>query len=242
MTTVNDQNTMTLSKSTFEILKNYATINPNICFQKGNKIVVLSPTKNIMSEATIDEEFTEDVRIYELNRFLSTVSLLTNPKMDLRGDHLVISGDSGARIKVRYADPAIVVPVKERLKMPHVISRFDISAKNLADLLKASSVMQLPNLTFSYDASDDGGGTGCVSARLHDKKDPTSNEYELSLPCSYAEVSFKVTYSIEALKMIPGDYTLELSKGAVTRFTSCNDKLCYYIAAEFSNEIDSSKE
>ena len=81
MTTAVDTNNMILSKKTHEILKNFATINPNICITSGSKIVTLSPTKNIMAEAEVDEEFTHNVRIYDLNQFLSTVSMFQSPEL-----------------------------------------------------------------------------------------------------------------------------------------------------------------
>jgi hypothetical protein len=98
-----ETNTMILSKKTHEILKNFAGINPNICITAGSKIVTLSPTKNIMAEAEVSETFEHDVRIFDLNRFLSTVSLLANPELDFAKDHLVISGGSGAADDTTFA-------------------------------------------------------------------------------------------------------------------------------------------
>lgn len=228
-----ETNTMKLSKRTIDILKNYATINPNLCISQGNTIYTLAPTKTIMSNVTIPETFSEDVRIFDLNRFLSTISLLQNPEITLCGDHLIISGDGGARVKYWYGDPAIVQEVKQRLSMPKVIAKIDISAKRLAEIIKASSVMQLPNLTFRTNEDGDG-----VDAILHDKKEPSSNEFTVSLPCeSFSDERFSVSYKVESLKIIPGDYTLEIGTTVVSRFTLASEPheaLSYYIAAEFN--------
>ena len=49
--------TTKLSKKTLEILKNFASINSNILVNPGNVITTISPVKNVLSEATIDETF-----------------------------------------------------------------------------------------------------------------------------------------------------------------------------------------
>lgn len=224
-----ENNTMTLSKKTHEILKNFAGINPNICITAGSKIVTLSPTKNIMAEAEVTESFEHDVRIFDLNRFLSTVSLLTNPTLDFAKDHLLISGGSGAKIKYWYSDPAIVQPVTKKLTMPDIVASIDFTAQRLAELLKASAVMQLPNLKIKSR------GNGKAHAVLFDKSDPSTNEYTVELDCD-GDTAFSVSFKVETLKLIPGDYTVDISKNIVSLFTHKTEPLKYYIAMDYKTE------
>lgn len=226
-----ETNTMNLSKKTHEILKNFAGINPNICITAGSKIVTLSPTKNIMAEAEVSESFDHDVRIFDLNRFLSTVSLLANPSIDFDKDHLVITGGNGAKIKYWYSDPAIVQPVTKKLSMPDIVATIDLSAQRLAELLKASAVMQLPNLKITSR------GNGTAKAILFDKNDPSTNDYTVELACD-GDDAFSVSFKVETLKLIPGDYTVEISKNIVSRFTHKSESLKYFIAMDYKTEED----
>lgn len=230
MATAVDTNNMILSKKTHEILKNFATINPNICITSGSKIVTLSPTKNIMAEAEVDEEFTHDVRIYDLNQFLSTVSMFQSPELELHEDHLIVSGSNGSRAKCWYSDPAIVQPVTQKLTMPDILATVNLSANRLQEILKASAVMRLPNLKIV-------GEDGVVTAILYDRNDPSSNEYTVSLDGDTDE-TFSVSFKVDTLKLIPGDYTLEISKKIVSRFTHATESLKYYIAMEFKTDSE----
>ena len=47
---------MKLSDKTINLLKNFSTINQSILFKHGSKLRTISVMKNILAEATIDEE------------------------------------------------------------------------------------------------------------------------------------------------------------------------------------------
>ena len=221
-----ETNTMTISKKTNEILKNFAGINPSICIQRGNKIITLSPTKNIMAEAEVQENFEHDVRIADLNRFLSSISLHSDPAMSFEKDRVIVTGSSGATAKILYSDPAVVQPVTKKLSMPDIVGSFDLTAQRLSELLKASAVMQLPNLKIKSN------GKGKAHAILFDKSDPLSNDFSVEISCT-GNSPFSVSFKVETLKLIPGDYTVEISKNIVSRFTHKTENLKYFIAMDF---------
>ena len=66
---------MELKESTISVLKNYAGINPNIVIEAGNKIKTMTEARNVMSSATLDNDFPQRFGIYDLNEFLSCLSL-----------------------------------------------------------------------------------------------------------------------------------------------------------------------
>ena len=73
---------MQVSNETIEVLKNFAGINPNIVISPGQKLKTISEAKNIMAEADITEDFPQEFGIYDLNEFLSVLSLVDNPQLD----------------------------------------------------------------------------------------------------------------------------------------------------------------
>ena len=48
---------MKLSDKTISVLKNFSSINQSILFKEGSKLRTISVMKNILAEATINEEF-----------------------------------------------------------------------------------------------------------------------------------------------------------------------------------------
>ena len=62
---------MNLSNDTLNVLKNFATINPNLVFKPGQKLKTISESKTILASAEIVEDFPTEFGVYDLNEFLS---------------------------------------------------------------------------------------------------------------------------------------------------------------------------
>ena len=67
---------MNISDETLDVLKNFASINPNIVINPGQNIKTISEAKNIMASAEIVEDFPQEFGVYDLNEFLSVLSLV----------------------------------------------------------------------------------------------------------------------------------------------------------------------
>ena len=81
--------TMNLSDSTLNLLKNFSTINQSILFKEGNNLRTISVMKNILAEATINEEIPKDFGIYDLNQFLNGLSLHQKPDLDFENTDML---------------------------------------------------------------------------------------------------------------------------------------------------------
>ena len=81
---------MKLSKSTLDILKNFKEINQSILFKQGNSLKTISVMKNILAEATIEEELPKDFGIYDLSQFLNGIDLHQSPDLDFSNDNHVV--------------------------------------------------------------------------------------------------------------------------------------------------------
>ena len=62
---------MKLSEKTFNLLKNFSSINQSILFKEGNSLRTMSVMKNILAEVEIEEDFPKDFAIYDLVQFLN---------------------------------------------------------------------------------------------------------------------------------------------------------------------------
>ena len=66
---------MKLTTETISVLKNFSTINQNLMVKSGRNVSTMSAMKNIIAKATVNESFPKDFAIYDLNDFLSALSL-----------------------------------------------------------------------------------------------------------------------------------------------------------------------
>ena len=216
--------TMKLSDKTISVLKNFSSINQSILFKEGNKLRTISVMKNILAEATVSEDFSRDFGIYDLNQFLNGLSLHQDPELDFAQDGYVVIREGRSRSKYFFADPNVIVtPPEKAINLPSEDVSFQLSTEQLDKLLKASAVYQLPDLSAI-------GENGVVKLVVRDKKNDTSNDYAVVVGETDNEFCFN--FKVENIKVLPGTYEVVVSQKLLSRFTSKNHDLTYYIALE----------
>jgi hypothetical protein len=83
---------MKLDTRTLQVLKNFSTINPSILIRKGNYLSTVSPVRSIITRAKVDIEFENTFAIYDLSKFLSTLSLFEDPELTVNEKTITIRG------------------------------------------------------------------------------------------------------------------------------------------------------
>ena len=215
---------MKLSDQTLNILKNFAGINNSILVKQGTQLRTISVAKNILAEAVIDEEFSRDFAVYDLNQFLNGLSLHQDPDLDFSPDSYISIKEGKRRVKYFYADPNVIVsPPEKEITLPSEDVHFQLESSSLEKLLKAAAVYQLPDLSAVGEA-------GVVKLVVRDKKNDTSNEFAVVVGETDKEFSFN--FKVENIKIIPGAYDVVVSQKLLSKFTNTNCDLKYYIALE----------
>ena len=218
------RNSMKLSDSTLSLLKNFSSINQSILFKEGSKLRTISVMKNILAEATINEEFARDFGIYDLNQFLNGLSLHQKPELDFTNDGYVVIKEGRSRSKYFFADPSVIVtPPDKEISLPSEDVCFELTTTVLEKLLKAAAVYQLPDISAVGEA-------GVVKLMVRDKKNDTSNAHEEVV--GETDETFNFNFKVENIKILPGAYEVVVSQKLLSRFTSKNHDLTYYIALE----------
>ena len=226
---MNAKTPMKLSNNTTNILKNFSTINQSILIKEGNKLKTISVMKNILAEAEIEEEFEKEFAIYDLNQFLSGLSLCDAPDLDFGESYLTIR-DGRCRAKYFFADPNVIVsPPEKEISLPSRDVCFTVATQQLDKLLKAAAVYGVPDLSVVGEA-------GVVKLVVRDKKNETSNEY--SLVVGETTGTFVLNFKVENIKILPGSYEVVISKKLLSRFQSEDKNLTYYIALEPDSTYD----
>ena len=125
---------MNLSNETLAVLKNFATIQPNIVFRSGNELKTISEAKNIVAKATLTETITQDFGIYDVNDFLSSMSLFSNPNIAFTNDGKSASLSEGkSTLTYFFSDESSLTYPQKDVAMPAT----DVTFTLTSDTLKA---------------------------------------------------------------------------------------------------------
>lgn len=220
---------MKLSERTLTVLKNFATINPSIAFKQGNLISTISSVKNILAESEIAETFPQDFCIYDLNNFLSLISLYKDgAELEFDENHVMIIGMSGrSKIKYRFTSPSLIYAAPD--KRPNLSSTdvsFNLTEKDFKWLIRTAHVLGSPNVAIesdgievklvTFDSSDDSAHTNSLSLENVDPQGKT----------------FKLVFNTENLKIIPGEYIVDICSKGISKFSDNNNGLNYFITLE----------
>jgi len=215
---------MKLSNDTREVLKNYSTINANLLVTSGNQIATMSQMKNIVSKATLPDTFESEFAIYDLNEFLSAMSLFDDPELDF-GDSSVKISQGGQSLNYFYSDPTVVTTPKSDITMPDPDAIFTLKQSVFNQVLKASSVLGVPDMVLDVNEN------GQMNLRVSDRKNDTSNSFSVEVG-EGGTPNQKFFFKVENLKLLSGDYEVKVSSKGISNFKNVNKDVEYFIALE----------
>lgn len=218
---------MNFDARTLQILKNFSTINPSILFKPGSVLSTISPTKTIMAMAKLPEAINSPFAIYDLSRFLSTLSLFENPEFSVESGYMQIKQGS-RKINYTFAEPSMIVsPPEKDIKLPDPEVQFTLTAEHLQELLRALSVLALPEIAVVGDGTT-------LFVQVLDSKNPSGDTYSVTV--GETSNTFKMIFKAENLKLLPNSYDVRISSKGLSHFSS--DEVEYYIAVEASSTYE----
>jgi hypothetical protein len=217
---------MKLSNETLTVLKNFASINQNLEFKKGSKLTTVSPTKTVLAEAILKDDFTDEFCVEDLNEFLSVHSLFSD-KAELAFDehNILFKGD---RRKIKYRKTSknvIVTPPDKTLTLPSEDVKFTLAAEDYDWILKTSKVLSSPHIAIKSDGEK-------VEIVTFDAAVDTAHINSLELNINGTGNKYKIVFSVDNFKLIPGTYDVTVSFKGLTNFKNTKDNIQYWIASE----------
>jgi hypothetical protein len=220
---------MQLTENVQQVLKNFATINPNIVVESGNVVKTLSEGRNIFGKATIDAEFPIKFGVYDLNEFLGVLGLVDSPQLSFEETHVNI-GDASGRSKIRYffTDTDHLTSPSKDIVMPSSEVKINIGADTLNKIKRASSALGHSELSIKAN-------NGSVSLTVFDSGNTTSNTFTIDVDGEYESDQFNFILSIPNLKLLPGDYKVSISSKLISHFLNTTTSAEYWIALEKSS-------
>jgi hypothetical protein len=214
---------MKFSNETISVLKNFSMINPGLVFKPGSVIKTMHPQKTVMASATVSENFEKIARVYDLSRFLATLSLFDDPDVEFTEDKFIISSGR-SKVSYTYAAEAMVVsPPDKTIQFPAPEATVSIKWKELDSVIRAAGVLKLTEIAFTSDGSN-------ISLSAVDSKNPTADAYDVVIADDVSTEAFRMIIKVENLRLMPNDYEVALSTKGLAHFKS--SKAEYYIALE----------
>ena len=218
---------MKLSEHTIEVLKNFASINQNLVIKEGSTLTTMSAMKNIVAKADVEESFDKEVAIYDLNEFLASISLFTSPILEFNEGFVTIKEENSQKnsLKYFYSDPSVVTSPNKTITMPSKEVEFTLNGENLNKLKRAAGVIQAPDLVLEKKDAD-------VFLTVKDKKNDTANTFSIDVDTKTEGSNFKFFYKVENLKVMEGNYDVEISSKNISHLKSTNKDVEYWVALE----------
>ncbi len=220
---------MQLSDTTLAVLKNFASIQPNVVLNEGNVVKTIAEAKNVMAVATLDQSFDKEVGIYNLDEFLSVLGLVDSPDLAFHDDFVTVQGSGRSQVKYFYSDPSILTSPAKDIPMPEAEVKFTLDENTLNRIRRAASALGHEKLTLT---NDDGG----LKLTVTDNTDATANAFEVTVAGVYETgVTFNFVMNIANLKLITGDYDVSVSSKLISQFVNKSVDVKYFIALEKSS-------
>ena len=215
-----------LSDDTINVLKNFATINPNLVFTPGQKVKTISESKTILAQADITEDMPKEFGIYDLNEFLSVYNLVEQPTLTFEDKSVLINGANNQVVRYFFSETEILTTPQKDIQMPDAGLGFTLTDDILNQIRKAAAVLGHTELSLK-------GDNGVITASVVDTKDTTSNSFSYELDRDNAcKNDFNFIVSIPNLKLLPGDYFVSISSKLISNWTNNNYPIEYFIALE----------
>lgn len=212
---------MKLETRTMQILKNFALINPSMLFREGEVQSTIAAQKTILARTTLRETFPKEFAVFDLSRFIGVLSLFTEPELEFEDNRVTIQ-QGRQKVEYTYAEPELIVapPAKTpKVENPEVV--FTLTGEALQSTIRALGALQSTHIIVEGDGENVTIGVGKPS-------DPTSDTFRIDVGLS--NHSFKFAFKAENVKILPGDYEVQISSKNIAHF-SCSD-VEYWIMAD----------
>ena len=221
---------MELSENTLNVLRNFSGINQNILIKQGTTLKTISEARNAVATADVAEEFPKDFGVYDLNEFIGVMGLVDAPSLKFEDDFVIVS-DSSGRSKVKYfyaAEETLTSPSKD-VTMPEPDVKFVLDNDTLNKLKKAASTLGHNEVSIKAE-------NGVLSLSVVENQNSTSNAFSIDIDGEFKQDAvFNFIINISNIKILAGDYDVEISSKLITQFKHKGLGVTYWIALEKSS-------
>jgi hypothetical protein len=195
---------MKFSDNTRAILKNFSQINNSLLFRQGTLLRTMTEPQTLYVEANIAEEIPREFAIYDMNQFLSALSLFNDPDLDIQEKFVRMSGDK-MEIRYRYCDATTIVTPPERgIKLPNKLAELTLEQGQYQQIKKAAATLNSEFYWISVEKEKIRVGVGGIDNTNTFEMEPASGSLADGVSAAV------ITHSVREMAFIPGSYTINI--------------------------------
>jgi len=159
-------------------------------------------------------------------KVLSAMSLFKSPTLDFGEQSVRLNEEGGgSSLKYFFSDPSVVTTPKTEITMPSVDVEFTFTQDTFNAISKASAVLGVPDVVLKGTAGGD------IELTVTDRKNETSNDFSIKVGDN-SPSDFTYYFKVENLKLLGGDYKVQVSAKGISHFSHVNKSVEYFIALE----------
>ena len=215
---------MKLSPDTLTVLQNFSKINSGLQFKEGNVLRTVSSGKTVLAKAVLKDAFPQDFCVYDLNQFLVIYNLNKDTELDFDDSNVIFKSTKSKTKYRKTAQDMIVIPPENDLKLPTVDISFSMTEAEYSSILKAASILQSPHVAVESDGDK-------IMLTAFDAKNDSAHNNSIEVGEGNG-TKYRLTFSTDNLKMIPGSYDVEVSSKGISHFKNKTVDIQYWIALE----------
>lgn len=213
---------MKFDSKTVSVLKNFSSISPSMIFHEGNVLKTISPNSTVIAKAQVPVSFDRKFAIKNVGTLLSALSFYEDPDVNFEEKNFTISKGNSKTVLSYTAESTIrAQPPENDPKLPTIDVTFNISASALANIMKMLSTLGLPEVAIVGDGTT-------LSVCALDSKNAKSETHSETVGTT--DKKFKAIFKSENLKIVPGDYDIEVCSRGISHFKGKDIE--YWIAVE----------
>jgi Straboviridae DNA polymerase processivity component len=217
-----------LSPETVAVLSNFSGINKSLVIRPGSELSTMSESKSIIGVARIAEAFETEAVILDLKKFLSALTLFSDPEIEI-GDKQFTIRDGARKLNFTFGDKRTVLSIEKASieKLEKVVDRgdveFDWTDSVFQSVSRARAVLGVPELVVEGDGTN-------VFLRAMDTSNSTADSYEVALGSTGSVPVFRAVFRQENIRFLPRDYRVKYASQGLARFSAPD--VTYYVTTE----------
>jgi hypothetical protein len=110
--------------------------------------------------------------------------------------------------------------------MPQADVKFTLDNTTLSRIKRAASALGHNELIIEPDSD------GTAMLTVSTLENSTANTYSITVPVESTESIYKLVFNINNIKILAGDYDVEISSKLISKFTNSANSMNYWIALE----------
>lgn len=218
---------MKIDSQTLSILKNFSQINQSLIFQKGNVVSIFNPSRTVIAKSTLSVDFPQRFAIFDLSRFISVLSLFSDPDLIFKDGYVQIKSGKTS-VKYVFAEESLIeAPPSKEVELTDIDIVFDLSKDIFANMQKAAATLQLPDVRFLPDGKN-------ITINVTNTKNPTGDEYNVDVPANLNNSKDGAVFDYERLRFIPDDYEVSIVSKYAGHFKAKNIPVEYWVGTKVS--------